>query len=56
MTGKLDEKQRASVLDKIPMKRMGHPEDIAHAAVYLASNMSDYVTGQVITVDGGMTA
>ena len=33
---------------------MGEPQDIANAAIFLASNFSDYVTGQVLTVDGGM--
>jgi 3-oxoacyl-[acyl-carrier protein] reductase len=38
-----------------PMKRMGLPEDIANAVVYLASDKSSFVTGQVLVVDGGMT-
>lgn len=37
----------------VPLKRIGKPEDIGHAAVYLASNESDYVTGNVLVVDGG---
>ena len=36
------------------MGRMGNPVDIAHAALFLASSLSDYMTGQVLTVDGGM--
>jgi 3-oxoacyl-[acyl-carrier protein] reductase len=39
----------------IPMKRIGKPEDIAHVAVFLASNESAYITGQVLTVDGGLS-
>ncbi len=54
MTELLTEDQKLGILKKIPMGRMGAPEDIANAAVYLASHLSDYVTGQVLTVDGGM--
>ena len=39
----------------IPWNRMGLPEDIANAVVFLASPQSDYITGQVIVVDGGWT-
>ena len=42
-------------LAKIPLKRTGTPEDVANACVFLASDMSSYITGQVLTVDGGMT-
>lgn len=54
MTGKLDEATVASWRDAIPLKRGGSPEDIANACVFLASDMSAYITGQVINVDGGM--
>ena len=54
MTDVLTEGQKDGVLKKIPMGRMGNPQDIANAAVFLASHLSDYVTGQVLTVDGGM--
>ncbi len=40
--------------DGIPLKRGGTPEDVADACVFLGSNMSSYITGQVIQVDGGM--
>ena len=40
--------------DAIPLKRGGAPEDVADACVFLGSDMSSYVTGQVIQVDGGM--
>jgi len=54
MTGALNDQQRDAILSKIPMKRMGAPKEIANAATFLASDMSNYVTGQVLTVDGGM--
>ncbi|MFN7331792.1 MAG: SDR family oxidoreductase, partial [Flavobacterium sp.] len=40
--------------DSIPLKRGGTPEDVANACLFLASDMSAYVTGQVLNVDGGM--
>jgi len=54
MTGKLDEKTVQSWRDGIPLKRGGKPEDVADACVFLGSDMSSYITGQVIQVDGGM--
>ncbi|MCB7480373.1 3-oxoacyl-[acyl-carrier-protein] reductase [Christiangramia sediminis] len=54
MTEKLDEKTVQGWRDAIPLKRGGKPEDIANACVYLGSDLSAYVTGQVIHVDGGM--
>ena len=54
MTGKLDEATVKSWRDAIPLKRGGSPEDIANACVFLASDLSTYVTGQVMNVDGGM--
>lgn len=54
MTGALNEKQKEAILNQIPMQKTGKPEDIANAALYLASGLADYVTGQVLTVDGGM--
>ena len=54
MTGKLDEKVVQSWRDAIPLRRGGKPEDVADACVYLASDMSAYVSGQVLQVDGGM--
>ncbi len=55
MTESLNEQQRAAISDKIPMG-MGEPKSIADAALFLASEMSDYITGVVLPVDGGMTA
>lgn len=54
MTGKLDAKTVQMWRDAIPLKRGGKPEDVADVCVFLASDMSSYVTGQVIQVDGGM--
>jgi len=54
MTGKLDEKTVQSWRDAIPLKRGGSPEDVANACLFLASDLSSYVTGQVLHVDGGM--
>ncbi|MBE14840.1 MAG: 3-oxoacyl-[acyl-carrier-protein] reductase [Dokdonia sp.] len=54
MTAKLDEETVNSWRSAIPLKRGGSPTDIANACVFLASDMSDYITGQVINVDGGM--
>ncbi len=54
MTDVLTDAQKEGLMKQIPMGRLGAPEDIAHAALFLASGLSDYVTGQVLTVDGGM--
>ncbi|MCR9263134.1 MAG: 3-oxoacyl-[acyl-carrier-protein] reductase [Flavobacteriaceae bacterium] len=54
MTDKLDEKTVQGWRDAIPLKRGGKPEDVANACLFLASDLSDYVTGQVLSVDGGM--
>lgn len=54
MTAKLDENTVKSWRDAIPLKRGGTPEDIANVCVFLASDLSAYVTGQTINVDGGM--
>ena len=55
MTQKLDEKQREALLKNVPLGRMGTPEDIAKVVGFLCSPEADYITGQVIAVDGGMT-
>lgn len=54
MTGQLDEKVVAEWAAAIPMKRGGKAEEVADAVVFLASDMSSYITGQVLQVDGGM--
>ncbi|HRG89340.1 MAG TPA: 3-oxoacyl-[acyl-carrier-protein] reductase [Chitinophagales bacterium] len=55
MTGVLGEDIKNSILSRIPMKRMGHAEEVADAALFLASDLSTYVSGQVISVCGGMS-
>lgn len=54
MTGALDEAMVQQWRDAIPLKRGGAPEDVANLALFLASDMSAYITGQCINVDGGM--
>lgn len=54
MTAKLSDKIKEECCKKIPLRRGGTPEDVANIATFLASDMSSYVSGQVIQVDGGM--
>jgi 3-oxoacyl-[acyl-carrier protein] reductase len=54
MTGELDEKVVDEWRNSIPLKRGGTPEDVANLTLFLASDLSAYITGQVINVDGGM--
>ena len=54
MTAALSDEVRAEWAKKIPLRRGGTPEDVANIATFLASDMSSYVSGQVIQVDGGM--
>mgnify|MGYP004464250889 FL=1 len=54
MTSVLPEKVKEAVMAQIPLGRMGRPEDIAQAAAFLASEHACYITGQVLSVDGGM--
>jgi len=54
MTDKLNDKQKEAIMSAIPMKKMGSGDDIANAALYLASDEGGYVTGQTLHVNGGM--
>lgn len=54
MTDKLTEEQRQAMLKFVPLNRMGQPQDVANVVLFLASPLADYVTGQVIAIDGGM--
>ena len=54
MTEKIPEKAQKELKKIIPMKRLGKPEDIANATLFLASDVSSYITGQVIAINGGM--
>lgn len=54
MTSVLTDSVKEKIQDNIPLKRLGQPNDVAEVVVFLASAASDYVTGQVINIDGGM--
>ena len=56
MTKAVNEKAREAWVAQIPLKRAGQTEDVANAVLFLASDLSAYVTGQVLGVDGGMGA
>ena len=55
MTEQLSEDQQKYWEERIPRKRLGDPKDIAAAVSFLASEEADYISGQVLAVDGGMT-
>jgi len=54
MTDAMNEKAKEAVLGTIPLKRMGQPEDVANAVLFLVSENASYITGQIVNVDGGM--
>ena len=54
MTDKIDDKFKDAIVSKIPSGRLGEPEDIANAVLFLASNQSDYISGETLHVNGGM--
>ena len=54
MTDKIEEKIKEAIISKIPSNKLGEPEDVANAVLFLASNHSDYINGETIHVNGGM--
>ena len=54
MTDKIDEKYKQTIISKIPSSRLGEPDDIANAVLFLASNQSNYINGETLHVNGGM--
>ncbi len=54
MTDKIDEKFKEVIISKIPSARLGEPEDVANAVIFLASSLSDYINGETLHVNGGM--
>ena len=50
-----NEQRREGVIERVPLRRFGTPEDMAGAALFLASPLSSYITGQTIIVDGGLS-
>ena len=54
MTNKLNDNQKSTILERIPMKKLGSPLDIAKTVGFLCSNNADYITGQTIHVNGGL--
>ena len=54
MTDKLDDEFKETIISKIPSSRLGEPEDVANAVIFLASDQSNYITGETLHVNGGM--
>ncbi len=54
MTDKIDEKFKEIIISKIPSARLGEPEDVANAVIFLVSSQSDYINGETLHVNGGM--
>ena len=54
MLRKVNEKQKEIMMSKIPLARFGNPSDVANTALFLCSDLSNYITGETIHVNGGM--
>ena len=54
MTDKLDDKYKEAIISKIPSARLGDPDDIANAVLFLCTNQSDYINGETLHINGGM--
>ena len=54
MTAALTEEQKSAILTQVPAGKLGDPQDIANAVLFLASDMASYITGETISVNGGM--
>ena len=54
MTDKIEEKHKESIISRIPSAKLGEPDDVANAVLFLASNQSDYINGETLHVNGGM--
>ena len=54
MTEKIDEKFKESIISKIPSNRLGKPEDIANAVIFLISDDANYINGETIHINGGL--
>jgi len=55
MSNRVRKRAGEEIMDKIPCGRFGEPREVAHLVLFLASNLSDYITGQAIPVDGGLS-
>ena len=54
MTSFLDENTKKDLIETIPLKRLGRPEDVGKLVLFLASDEASYITGQTISIDGGL--
>ena len=53
MSAEWSEEKRKAIIEAIPLKRLGQPEDVAEAVLFLASNKADFITGEILDVNGG---
>jgi 3-oxoacyl-[acyl-carrier protein] reductase len=55
MTSFLDDENKKNIIEQLSIKRIGKPEDISNVVAFLCNDESEYITGQVISIDGGLT-